>query len=61
MDPPLGEDVEKAYTLEYCNGLRGYVYGDIKALMSGSFHENLDLFVDELSVRMQAGGYGYSI
>ncbi len=61
MDPPLGTDVKEAYTLEYCNGLRGYVYGDIKALMSGSFHENLDLFVDELSVRIQAGGFGYSI
>lgn len=61
MDPPLSTDVEEAYTLEYCNGLRGYVYGDIKALMSGSFHENLDLFVDELSVCISAGNQGYFI
>lgn len=61
MDPPLGQDVKEAYTLEYCTGLRGYVYGDIKALMSGSFLQNLDLFVDELSVCISSGNQGYSI
>lgn len=61
IDPPMGPDVKEAYTLEYCTGLRGYVYGDIKTLMSGFLRRDLDLFVDELSVCVSAGNQGYSI
>ena len=37
MDPETAIRPEDAYTMEYCEGVRGYVYVDLKALLSGVF------------------------
>ena len=46
MDPETAIRPEDAYTMEYCEGVRGYVYVDLKALLSGGFYSTPDLYVD---------------
>ena len=53
MDPETAIRPEDAYTMEYCEGVRGYVYVDLKALLSGSFYSIPDLYVDVLNVCIQ--------
>ena len=50
MDPETAIRPEDAYTMEYCEGVRGYVYVDLKALLSGGFYSIPDLYVDVLNV-----------
>ncbi len=58
MDPETAIRPEDAYTMEYCEGVRGYVYVDLKALLSGSFYSIPDLYVDVLNVCIGSGNQG---
>lgn len=58
MDPKTAIRPEDAYTMEYCEGVRGYVYVDLKALLSGGFYSTPDLYVDVLNVCIGSGNQG---
>lgn len=58
MDPRTATRPEDAYTMEYCEGVRGYVYVDLKALLSGAFYMTPDLYVDILNVCVGSGNQG---
>lgn len=58
MDPETAIRPEDAYTMEYCEGVRGYVYVDLKALLSGGFYSTPDLYVDVLNVCIGSGNQG---
>ena len=58
MDPETAIRPEDAYTMEYCEGVRGYVYVDLKALLSGGFYSIPDLYVDVLNVCIGSGNQG---
>lgn len=58
MDPETVIRPEDAYTMEYCEGVRGYVYVDLKALLSGDFYSIPDLYVDVLNVCIGSGNQG---
>lgn len=58
MDPETATRPEDAYIMEYCEGVRGYVYVDLKALLSGSFYSIPDLYVDVLNVCIGSGNQG---
>lgn len=50
---------EDAYTMEYCEGVRGYIYVDLKALLSGAFYMTPDLYVDVVNVCVGSGNQGF--
>ena len=58
MDPETAIRPEDAYTMEYCEGVRGYAYVDLKALLSGGFYSIPDLYVDVLNVCIGSGNQG---
>ncbi len=60
-DSTVETNSPEAYTLEYCEGLRGYIYGDLKALLSGAYNMNTDLYTDIVSVSIGSGNAGMNL
>lgn len=59
LDPETAARPDEAYSLEYCEGVRGYIYVDMKALHSGGFYQTPDLYVDVLNVCVGSGNQGF--
>lgn len=61
IDSDTSTAPENAYSMEYCQGMRGAVYSDLKILLSGSSYTNPDLYTDVMSVCIGSGNNGYSV
>lgn len=60
LEPTTGPraDDPKTFTLEYCEGMRDYVYVDMKALLSGDFYIQPDLYTDIYTPTQLTGNGG---
>ena len=61
IDPQTAIRPEDAYDMEYCEGVRGYIYVDLKSLLSGAFYMTPDLYADVLNVCVSSGNAGYDV
>lgn len=61
QDPDTAIRPEDAYSMEYCEGVRGYIYVDLKALLSGSFYMDPDIYSDLLNICVGAGNVSYDV
>ena len=60
LEPPTGpkaDDLE-TFSLEYCEGMRDYIYVDMKALLSGDFFIQTDLYADIYTPTILTGNGG---
>ena len=60
LEPQTGpiEGDAKTYSLEYCEGMRDYIYVDMKALLSGDFFIQPDLYTDIYTPTILTGNGG---
>ena len=54
---PKADDL-KTFSLEYCEGMRDYIYVDMKALLSGDFFIQTDLYADIYTPTILTGNGG---
>lgn len=60
-DPGTAIPPAEAYTMEYCQGMRGATYSGLKSILSGSYYVEPDLYADVLSVTISANNAGFYV